>query len=208
MQDAKRQYEILKAHHLPCIVMEPVRGGTLASPCEKSNQIFKAAEPNRSVASWALRYAASLPNVMTVLSGMSNMEQLKDNLSTMNPFVPLEQAEYQVIEQAVAAYKDFYTIPCTGCRYCMECPAGVEIPKMFALYNQYAPQHDTDGYKKAYLQTPESERVNHCPLHWLPVLHGVSCRGRDPKNVCALQPVRPAARHRRVQKSVLTDPRK
>lgn len=162
MQNAKRQYEILQAHHLPCIVMEPVRGGTLANPCEKSNQIFKAANPERSVASWALRYAATLPNVMTVLSGMSNMEQLQDNLSTMDPFVPLEQKDYEVIEQAVAAYKDFYTIPCTGCRYCMECPAGVEIPKMFALYNQYAPQHDTDGYKKAYLQTPESERVNHC----------------------------------------------
>ena len=104
LQNAKRQYEILQEHHLPCIVMEPVRGGTLANPCEKSNQIFKAAQPDHSVASWAIRYAASLPNVMTVLSGMSNMEQLQDNLSTMDSFSPLTEPEYAVIEQAVATY--------------------------------------------------------------------------------------------------------
>ena len=162
MQDAKRQYEILEAHGLPCIVMEPVRGGTLASPCERSNEIFKEAAPDKSVASWAIRYAASLPNVMTVLSGMSSMEQLKDNIATMSPFHPLGGMDYQVIDQAVSAYREFYTIPCTGCRYCMDCPAGVDIPKMFALYNQYAARHDVEGYKAAYTAVPESARADRC----------------------------------------------
>ena len=162
MQDAKRQYEILEARGIPCIVMEPVRGGTLASPCERSNEIFRAAAPDKSVASWAVRYAASLPNVMTVLSGMSSMEQLKDNIATMSPFQPLSDADRQVIDQAVAAYREFYTIPCTGCRYCMDCPAGVDIPKMFALYNQYAARHDVEGYKAAYMAVPESGRADRC----------------------------------------------
>ncbi len=162
MQDAKRQYEILEQHGLPCIVMEPIRGGTLASPCQRSNELFEAANPNVSVASWALRYAASLPNVLTVLSGMSNMDQLKDNIATIEQFKPLEDSEREVIEEAVSAYKEFYTIPCTGCRYCMDCPAGVDIPKMFSLYNQYAAVNDIDGYKAAYEKTAESERADRC----------------------------------------------
>ena len=76
MQDAKGQYEILERNHIPVVIMEPVRGGALASLCQESNQLFQAAAPQRSVASWAIRYAASLPGVMTVLSGMSNLQQM------------------------------------------------------------------------------------------------------------------------------------
>jgi predicted aldo/keto reductase-like oxidoreductase len=162
MQDAKRQYEILARHNIPCIVMEPVRGGTLASPCDTANELFKAAKPDKSVASWAIRYAANLPNVMTVLSGMSNMEQLLDNINTMTDFEPLTNNDYSVIENAVDAYKTKDTIPCTGCRYCMECPSGVDIPKMFKLYNQYAVDKDKEAYKAAYDQTEELERPENC----------------------------------------------
>lgn len=162
MQDAKQQYEILERHHIPCIVMEPVRGGTLASPCEASNGLFKAARPDKSVASWAVRYAATLPNVMTVLSGMSTMEQMVDNINTMTDFEPLTDADYAVIEKAVEAYKANVTVPCTGCRYCMDCPFGVDIPKMFKLYNQYAVDKDMEAYKEAYLATPELERATSC----------------------------------------------
>jgi len=162
MQDAKQQYEILERHHLPCIVMEPVRGGTLANPCDTANALLQAARPEKSIASWAIRYAASLPNVMTVLSGMSNMEQLTDNIGTMTNFEPLTDGDYAVIEKAVEAYKTKDTVPCTGCRYCMDCPFGVDIPKMFKLYNQYAVDKDKDAYQKAYFETAESERVDHC----------------------------------------------
>lgn len=162
MQDAKQQYEILERHGLPCIVMEPVRGGTLASPCEAANELFKTARPDKSIASWAIRYAASLPNVMTVLSGMSNMEQLMDNIDTLTNFEPLTAGEYAVIDKAVEAYRTKDTVPCTGCRYCMDCPFGVDIPKMFKLYNDYAVDKNKDAYEKAYLAAPESERVDSC----------------------------------------------
>lgn len=162
MQDAKQQYEILERHHIPCIVMEPVRGGTLASPCEAANELFRAARPDKSIASWAIRYAASLPNVMTVLSGMSNMEQIADNVDTMTNFEPLTDSDRSVIEKAVEAYRTKDTVPCTGCRYCMDCPFGVDIPKMFKLYNQYAVEKDTEAYKAAYNATPQSERAENC----------------------------------------------
>lgn len=162
MQNSKRQYEILEEKGIPCIVMEPVRGGALANPCEKANELFKSARPNKSVASWAIRYVASLPNVMTVLSGMSNMEQIADNISTMTNFEPLTDDDRKVIEKAVEAYKKKDTVPCTGCRYCMDCPEGVDIPKMFKLYNEYAVNKDKDSYLSEYNQSPDSEKVDKC----------------------------------------------
>lgn len=161
-QQAKEQYEMLSSHGLPVIIMEPVRGGTLASPCAQSDRIFKEAAPGRSVASWAIRYAASLPGVLTVLSGMSNMEQLKDNIDTMTGFRPLAPEEYAVVDRALAAYKAHVTIPCTGCRYCMDCPSGVDIPLMFKLYNQYAITREKDDYKKALAEVPQSARMESC----------------------------------------------
>jgi len=162
VQDAKQQYEILEQRHIPCIIMEPVRGGALASLCDTSNKIFKAARPDKSIASWAIRYAATLPNVMTVLSGMSTMDQIIDNVNTMTNFEPLNSEDYKTIEKSVAAYKTNITIPCTGCRYCMPCPQGVSIPKIFKLYNEYAISKNKDGYKTSYNKVPESERINNC----------------------------------------------
>ncbi|MGI5893241.1 MAG: aldo/keto reductase [Candidatus Merdivicinus sp.] len=162
MQDAKQQYEILNEHGIPVIVMEPVRGGALANLCEESNEIFAEARPGKSVASWAIRYAATLPNVMTVLSGMSNMEQIQDNIATMTDFEPLTEADYATIEKAVAVFREKKTVPCTGCRYCMDCPFGVEIPKMFKMYNDYAIHKDEHRYWKSYHEQPESEWADKC----------------------------------------------
>jgi len=162
MQDAKQQYEILERHNIPCIVMEPVRGGTLANPCEAANELFRVARPDKSIASWAIRYAASLPNVMTVLSGMSDMEQMTDNVKTMTDFEPLTEADRAVIEKAVEAYRTKITIPCTGCRYCMDCSSGVDIPKIFKLYNQFAIDQDEDAFKAAYTATPSTEWAENC----------------------------------------------
>ena len=162
MQDAKTQYQILNDREIPVIVMEPVRGGALASPCEAADILFREERPDKSVASWAIRFAASLPGVLTVLSGMSNMEQVRDNVDTMTRFEPLTDREREVIDEALEAYRKKDTIPCTGCRYCMDCPFGVDIPKMFSLYNHYVLDRDGEDYLEAYEAQPESERADQC----------------------------------------------
>lgn len=152
-QNAKGQYETLKKYGIPCIVMEPVRGGALADLSEDANALLKRAQSDKSVASWAIRYAASLDHVMVVLSGMSNMEQVRDNTSTMTDFAPLSAQERDILSQALALYIKKDMIPCTACRYCMDCPHGVDIPKMFRLYNDYVTTED----KKAFIQNYEAE---------------------------------------------------
>jgi predicted aldo/keto reductase-like oxidoreductase len=135
VQNAKREYEILCEHDTPCVVMEPVRGGNLVTLNKEAVDILKAAEPEDSTAAWALRFAGSLPNVLTVLSGMSAMEHVVDNVKTMTNWKPLDDAGMQTLERAITAYLSAGTIACTGCRYCMDCPSGVDIPKVFELYN-------------------------------------------------------------------------
>ena len=172
MQDAKAQYEILTEHGIPVMVMEPVRGGSLASLCEESDRMLKEAEPDKSIASWAIRYAASLPNVQVVLSGMSNMEQLQDNIATMTDFKPLSDTDRKVLEEALDVYRKNNLIPCTGCRYCMDCPFGVDIPRVFKIYNQYKISKNAEGFLRDYKELgeagPESCRacgacMQYCP---------------------------------------------
>jgi predicted aldo/keto reductase-like oxidoreductase len=135
--DAKSQYESIVRRGIPALIMEPVRGGALANPGDNAAGILREADAEASPASWAIRYAASLPGVMTVLSGMSNPDQLEDNLKTMTDFRALSDGERAVIQRAAAVYRASGTIPCTGCGYCMECPIGVDIPRVFAIYNHY-----------------------------------------------------------------------
>lgn len=137
MQNASELYAILSTKGIPVHVMEPVRGGTLAKPGNEAVQIFGEAAPGVSPASWALRYAASLPGVQVVLSGMSTPEQLANNITTFSPLKPLSDYERTVIDRAVVAWRKTAAIPCTACRYCMDCPAGVEIPKNLAVYSNY-----------------------------------------------------------------------
>lgn len=162
MQDAQGQYALIEAYGVPCIVMEPVRGGVLASLSPSAAAVLKQADPDKSVASWAIRYAASLPNVMTVLSGMTTLEQVQDNVATMTPFVPLNEREYGIVENALSEYRRSVTIPCTGCRYCMDCPAGVDIPQMFALYNQFAIDKKAHHFRDGYMAMQESKRADRC----------------------------------------------
>jgi predicted aldo/keto reductase-like oxidoreductase len=134
---SKRQYQILADRGIPVVVMEPVRGGALANLQGPAADILKSADAGASQASWAIRYAASLPEVITVLSGMTTMEQVEDNLKTFSDFRPVSDEERAVLDKAAAAYRSSGTIPCTGCRYCMDCPSGVDIPRVFGIYNHY-----------------------------------------------------------------------
>ncbi len=135
MEDARQLYELTVEFGVPVIVMEPVRGGFLAQPPEEVARILRQGG-ERSMASWALRFAASLPNVSLVLSGMTTMEQLEDNLSTFSdPGLPLTEKEQQLVKEAGETLKGLRSIPCTGCRYCMPCPMGVNIPEAFHIYN-------------------------------------------------------------------------
>lgn len=133
---ARKCYEIAQKYNKPVIVMEPVKGGTLALVPPAVEKVFKDAEPDMSVASWAVRYAASLDGVMMVLSGMSDMQQLEDNTGYMQNFKPLDDKEKQVVENAVKTLHASVSIPCTACKYCVEfCPMKIAIPDCFALYN-------------------------------------------------------------------------
>ena len=129
-------YETAAKHGKPVIVMEPVKGGTLARVPAEAEKLFKDHDPDRSVPSWALRYAASLDHVMVVLSGMSDVEQMKDNISSMNDFKPLTDEEREICHKAAAIINSQTAIPCTGCSYCTSgCPMKIAIPQYFSLYN-------------------------------------------------------------------------
>ena len=159
---SKEQYEILTKLNIPVIVMEPLRGGALAKLNDKAIEIFKRADKNASPASWAFRYAASLPNVLCVLSGMTRMEHLEDNIKTFSNLKPLNSRERGVIAGALAAYRKKGAVPCTDCRYCMPCPAGVAIPEVFALYNDWKYNGDFAAFEAKYNKLPVEERASEC----------------------------------------------
>ena len=134
---SKRNLEICRAHGKPVTVMEPVKGGVLADPIPAVKEILTAANPNASFASWAIRFVASQEGILTVLSGMSSLAQMEDNLSYMRDFKPLDEEEQRTIHKAQFALDADKSIPCTGCHYCTEgCPMGIPIPDIFTVANR------------------------------------------------------------------------
>ena len=174
-------YEILHERNIPIIVMEPVRGGMLADLGDEINAKFKAARPEKSVASWALRFVASLPGVMTVLSGMSSEEQMDDNIATFVDFEPVSDDELRVINEVTQEVLAIPQIGCTACKYCCDgCPKKISIPDVFRTINTLRRYPDDWRSKNFYsglvqrsgkasdcVACGQCERV--CPQH-LPII--------------------------------------
>ena len=134
---ARANYEVARKHGKSIVVMEPVKGGALAVPPKAVLDVFKSADKDAAPASWAIRYAASSEGIITVLSGMSNIEQMADNLSYMKSFKPLDTEEQKVIHKAQEIMGNIKSIPCTACHYCTAgCPKSIAIPEIFAAANQ------------------------------------------------------------------------
>ena len=181
---SRQCYETAARHGKRVVVMEPVTGGRLASLPAEAEALLRQSRPQWSPASWAIRFAASLDQVMVVLSGMSNLEQLEDNTGYMGDFRPLTEEERKVLEETVAAIRAATPIPCTGCFYCAEgCPQKIAIPEYFDLYNRESrvtgggrrPQRDYyRNYAKDHGKASDCVACGQCeeacPQH-IPVIH-------------------------------------
>ncbi len=178
---SQRLYEILRERNIPIIVMEPVRGGMLANMAPEIEAKFKARQPDKSVASWALRFVGSLPGVMTILSGMSSEAQMEDNIKTFTSFEPLADDELKIVNEVTEELLGMPQIGCTACKYCCDgCPMKISIPDVFRTVNTLRRYPDDWRSKNFYsglvqrsgkasdcIGCGQCERV--CPQH-LPII--------------------------------------
>lgn len=177
---SRKCYEVARKHGKQIIVMEPVKGGALANLNDDIKKLFTDVNPDLSVPSWAIRYVASLDGIITVLSGMSNIEQMDDNLSYMKDFKPLNEKEQETIKKAVEMLNAIPTVPCTACEYCVrECPMNINIPGIIKALNGYRVYNNLEKQQTNYNDATKdggkaSDCVkcgaceNHCPQH-LPI---------------------------------------
>lgn len=160
---ARRNWEVCRRHGKQVVVMEPVKGGTLANPPEPVAKILREADPSASLASWAIRWVASKEGIMTVLSGMSTLSQVQDNLSFMAPFVPMTPKEEETVQQAQKALAGIENIPCTACHYCTGgCPKKIAIPDIFSAMNMYLVFGDLAKAKQSYAWNTEEAKASDC----------------------------------------------
>lgn len=174
---SRKCYEVARKYNKPVIIMEPVRGGSLAIMPPQVQEVFKSAEPELSVPSWAIRYCASLDGIITVLSGMSTEEQLNDNVSYMENFQPLNDSEKATVQKVVDILNSLPTIPCTACKYCVDgCPQKINIPGVFKAMNDRTLYNNLVASQNAYDNaTKEGGKAGdciqcgaceaHCPQH-------------------------------------------
>ena len=149
--ESRKCYEVARRYGKPVIIMEPVKGGNLANPRAEVADVFRAANPDASPSSWAIRYAASLDGIITVLSGMSNIAQMADNISYMKEFKPLTAEERKVIDRARELLDAIPTVPCTACEYCMKgCPKHIAIPGSLQSFNMYKVYGNLESAKGNY----------------------------------------------------------
>ena len=158
-----RGYQLTEELNIPLIIMEPIKGGTLANLPPEAEAPLKALRPEASDASWALRWVGSHRNVHVILSGMSAEDQLTDNLATFARFEPLTAAETAAVEQTAAFLHSRIKVGCTGCRYCMPCPMGVDIPDNFGIWNKLGMFGQPDAVKQQWAaHFPDAEKASHC----------------------------------------------
>lgn len=163
IQAGDRGYELAEELGVPLVIMEPVKGGSLAALPEEVTEPFRSYKPDASISSWALRWVASKPNVKVVLSGMSDMEQVNDNLQTFGSFQPLSLREKELVADVAAAIKKRTKNGCTGCAYCMPCPFGVNIPQNFRIWNDLSMYGNVNRTRQAYFKDlEESARADQC----------------------------------------------
>lgn len=162
-QGAKEKVELLTAHGLPVWVMEPLRGGSLAKLAPEEEEKLRALRPNESMASWAFRFLQSVPEVTVILSGMSDLEQLKQNVETFSQDRPLSEAERAALLGIAGDMVKKIVLPCTACRYCTShCPQGLNIPELLALYNEHCFTKGGFIAPMAVSAIPEDKRPNAC----------------------------------------------
>ncbi len=162
-QDAKDKVELLRSRGLPVWVMEPVRGGSLASLSPADESKLFALRPNETIAAWAFRFLQSIPGVTVVLSGMSNADQLEQNLATFSEDKPLSGGEMETLLSIADAMVKKIALPCTACRYCTShCPQGLDIPHLLALYNEHAYSNGGFIAPMAVSAIDEDKRPNAC----------------------------------------------
>ncbi len=161
-QDAKAKAELLDSYHIPVWVMEPLRGGRLAELSEKDTEKLKALRPDEKTAAWAFRFLQALPGVTMVLSGMSDLEQLKENIQTFEEDKPLAPEEMDTL-LSIADGMLNRTLPCTSCRYCVShCPKGLDIPSLLGLYNEHAFTGGGFIAPMALMAVPEEKKPSAC----------------------------------------------
>ena len=161
-QAGDKGYALAEELGIPLVIMEPVKGGSLANFSDDINAKFKAMDKDASIASWAFRWVGSHSNAKVILSGMSSEEQVEDNLKTFSNFKPLDEAEEKMISEIVSDLQGRVQNGCTGCRYCMPCPAGVNIPQNFALWNKYHIYGTYDHVKNAWEKDLKDEEKAKC----------------------------------------------
>ncbi len=143
-------YKLAEELGVPMVIMEPIKGGSLVNYSDDIRDEFMKYDPDNSIASWALRWVGTHPNIKVVLSGMSSMEQVKDNLKTFNNFKPLSDEDKAFLDKMIEKIKSKVNNGCTGCRYCMPCPHGVDIPRNFSLWNNFGMYHNPNDLNFHY----------------------------------------------------------
>ena len=185
---SRANYEVCVKHNKPVIVMEPIKGGTLANPPQGIADLFAKENPSASAASWAVRFAASLEQVMVVLSGMSNIPQMADNLSYMSEFTPLSENEQAVIAKAQDILASIEQIPCTSCHYCTGgCPMNIKIPDIFGAMNRLLIyNNEADARRRYGNATADAGKASDC-------IHCLQCEDACPQHIQITQWLEKAA---------------